>query len=256
MKQIIIYVDQGVSGPALKQTMRSLQQEVDESSHAIKRMDAAALLSEKWEDETALLLIPAGRDVYYHQLLEGKGTDKIRSFIHNGGNYLGICAGAYFASRYIQFEKGGQLEICGERSLGFFPGTAEGPAYGLNKYVYDSEKGAEAAHIFWGKEFYQVYFNGGCLFADPSSHKNTSVLANYANLPLQPAAIVECKVGNGKAILTGVHMEYSAHSLNAEINPDLHAQLLDGEEKRRRFFREILQRLTISQLKTYTKNII
>jgi hypothetical protein len=47
---------------------------------------------------------------------------------------LGICAGAYFGAGAIEFEKGGAYEVCANRSLAFFPGYAEGPAYGKNKY--------------------------------------------------------------------------------------------------------------------------
>lgn len=106
MQQIIVYVDRGVDGVALKHTVKSLQQEVDPAKHAIRRMDAKELKSSKWESETALLVIPGGRDIYYHEALDGEGTWKIRHFVEQGGAYLGICAGAYFGASAIEFERG------------------------------------------------------------------------------------------------------------------------------------------------------
>lgn len=116
MTQILVYVDQGVDGGGLKQLISSLKQEVDLSIHNISRIDAKELVKREWEKEARLLIIPGGRDCFYHTALDGAGTEKIRSFVQEGGGYLGICAGAYFAASSIEFEKGGALEVCGERS--------------------------------------------------------------------------------------------------------------------------------------------
>jgi glutamine amidotransferase-like uncharacterized protein len=244
MQQILVYVDQGVDGGALKHTVKALQQEVDLSRHMIKMVNAAALKNEPWEEATSLLVIPGGRDVYYHNSLDGQGTDKIRAFIENGGNYLGICAGGYFACSAIEFEKGGSLEVCDTRSLMFFPGIAEGPAYGKNKYRYDSSQGVQAAHLNWKEnEEFHAYFNGGCQFAQPEKYPNVTVLGSYRDLESSPAAIVDCKVGRGRALLTGVHLEYSVEHLHRS-NPYIErifTFLQKGEKARKKIFREMLQ---------------
>lgn len=146
---IFLYSDHGVDREGLKHLATGLAENIDCSRYLVQKIDAKSIIESAWEQSAALLIIPGGRDVFYHSLLDGRGTDKIRSYIENGGKYLGICAGAYFACEEIEFEKGGALEVCGSRSLKLFPGTAVGPAYGLNKYSYENLHGAEAAKISW-----------------------------------------------------------------------------------------------------------
>lgn len=45
-----------------------------------------------------------------------------------GGSYLGLCAGAYYAASQVQFEPGSALQVVGDRELGFFRGIARGAA--------------------------------------------------------------------------------------------------------------------------------
>lgn len=248
MSNIIIYVDQGVSGESLRQTVKSLQQEVDFTRHALRRKDAKGLLSEPWEKETALLIMPGGRDVYYHSALRGKAAERLKQFIENGGSYLGLCAGAYFAAGTIEFEKGGRLQVCGERDLKFFPGQAIGPAFGHGKYSYESDLGIEAAKISWKNHDSFAYFNGGCYFDSAHKFSSVQVLSAYLNLEESPAAIVQCKVGKGTAILSGVHIEFSAPFLSRgsryleRILPQLEA----SESVRRQIFRDVLKELGLT----------
>jgi biotin--protein ligase len=248
MQTIIIYADQGVDGGALKQTIRSLQQEVHPDKYILKRLDAKAILNQPWEQETRLLIIPGGRDVFYHASLDGAGTDRIRRFVENGGSYLGLCAGAYFACQSIEFEKGGVLEAYGSRSLRFFPGIAKGSAYGPNKYSYENAKGVEAAKISWDAGKCHAYFNGGCLFEAEDHYPWVRTLSHYLDLPGHPPAVLEIEIGKGKAILSGVHLEYNPRLLNrddpylSKLLPTLEA----AEQDRRRIFRSLLTKLGIS----------
>lgn len=245
MRDIVIYVDKGVSGEALRQTVKSLQKEVDLTQHTLKRMDAEALIASPWEKETALLVMPGGRDVYYHEALQGPGTYKMRKFVEMGGKYLGLCAGAYFAADLIEFEKGGHHQVLGKRTLELYPGLARGPAYGLGKYSYESDQGVEAARISWAGEECVTYFNGGCLFENPDQFPHVQVLSSYVDLNEKPAAVVSCKIGKGEAILSGVHLEFSASFLTRSTPRMQHLipLLESAEEKRREIFRALLKRL-------------
>lgn len=249
MKQIVIYVDKGVDGNALRQTVKSLQQELDKNMYSLKRMDAAALKEEDWQKNTALLVVPGGRDIYYEDALSGKGTEKIYEYVSKGGAYLGICAGAYFASGAIEFEKGGPLQVCANRCLKFYPGLAVGPAYGPNRYSYQDERGVEAALISCKSEEYCTYYNGGCFFEGPEKYSSVDVLANYADIEGNPAAIISCRVNKGKAVLSGVHLEFNPQYLSREspyINR-IYPLLERGDEKRRALFRSILDTLLKSE---------
>jgi biotin---protein ligase len=61
------------------------------------------------------------------------------------------------------------------------------------------------------KEDVKVYCNGGGIFVDADKFENVQVLARFED-PVKVeggnAAAVYCKVGNGAAVLTGVHPEY------------------------------------------------
>lgn len=247
MKTVIIYSDVGVDGGSLKQLVRSLQQEIDPERCLLLRMDADALKNRSWEESATLLIIPGGRDIFYHASLDGEGTEKIRRYVQSGGNYLGICAGAYFACQAIEFEKGGALEVCASRSLKFFPGIAKGSAYGPNKYSYENAKGTEAAKISWEGGECHTYFNGGCLFEAEDHFPWVKTLSQYVDLPGKPPAVLEIEIGKGCALLSGVHIEYTPRLLNRE-DPHL-AKIIpvleSAEPTRRAIFRSYLKRLGV-----------
>ena len=75
-----------------------------------------------WVNSAAALAIGGGFDTGYIRALGLDGLKIIKDYIHAGGRYLGICAGAYLACHEIEFDMGGPLEVCGQRSLEFYPG--------------------------------------------------------------------------------------------------------------------------------------
>jgi biotin--protein ligase len=85
--------------------------------------------------------------------------------------------------------------------------------------VYDKEDGAKAAGLKIEQglpgvtEEVKAYCNGGGIFvdADNMEDKGVTVLARFTDkvkVEGGDVAAVYCKVGNGAAILTGVHPEY------------------------------------------------
>ena len=169
----------------------------------------------------ALLVFPGGRDLPYCAQLNGElGTGRVARFVRGGGAYLGLCAGAYFASARVDFELGTPLEVTGARELAFFPGAAVGAV--APGFAYASESGACAMRLRFAAappppraapphlpqlamdDECLAYVNGGPAFmlppgieADPA----VQVLAAYENGA--PAA-VRCTVGAGVAVLCGV----------------------------------------------------
>ncbi|KAL7746072.1 biotin holocarboxylase synthetase [Sorochytrium milnesiophthora] len=233
--------------------------------------DHNTICNEPWEQSTALLVMPGGRDVPYTQHLNGEGTRRIRAYVRDhGGRYLGLCAGAYFGAREIEFEKGVLgMEVVGERELRFFDGMARGSVYG--GFAYNSETGAHAARIALADnkdEQLHVYFNGGCYFDMASLSQppfmDVVPLARYTQyspvFPVQhgdaqdsteyPPAIIECTFAStnkdnsqrGKVVLSGVHPEYSAHDLDeaAFPTPNTYNLLLASEAQRDALMRWLL----------------
>lgn len=196
------------------------------------------LINSNWDQTFDLLIMPGGRDKPYHAALQGKGNAKIRSFVERGGTYIGICAGAYYGCKMVDFDRGEPLEVCEERELAFFSGSAIGPAYGKGTFDYGSQKGARAAKLQTDLGAFHAYFNGGCYFSGDFSQ--VRILARYLDLEGQPPAILECPIGKGKAILSGVHLETSSDSLDPKdpIVPILQK----SEEPREQFWLRLLAR--------------
>ena len=213
MQKIFIYRDVGADAACVASLVAELRRHVGDAYH-IAWADRHLLCRPEWQREAALLIFPGGRDVPYHRALQGVGNAHIREFVERGGSFLGLCAGGYYGSATVEFERGRPLEVVAERELKFFPGVARGPAYGLGEFEARSERGARVAqlHVMGGEEptVSAAYYHGGCAFVDADAYPTVSVLARYAELHEQPAAIVRCRVGQGWAILSGVHPEYCA----------------------------------------------
>ena len=149
-------------------------------------------------------IMPGGRDRPYAAALDGRGNAQIRSFVEQGGTYLGICAGAYYGAKRVEFERGSPLEVSEDRELAFFDGIATGPAYGPG-FAYNSEQGARMALLHTEQGIMRVYYNGGCTFQ--GDLQNVKIHARYQDIKGHPPAIIECAVGKGQAFLSGVHLE-------------------------------------------------
>lgn len=249
MKKIIIYNGEGANNFCITSLLSALRIEKTDQKYHIVLADKALFQSTAWKKETHLVIFPGGRDIPYHNALRGTGNNNIRDFVEMGGHFLGICAGGYYGSAAIEFEQNSPLEVIAERELKFFPGVARGPAYGLGKFDYHSEKGAQIAKINLVSSFTSfrtaAYYNGGCAFLDAERYSTVSILGRYADIEERPAAIIECNVGDGKAILSGVHPEYSAYhkSTKANIKGPLLLALKEIEKERKELFSIIMNEL-------------
>ena len=120
----------------------------------------------------------------------------------------------------------------GERGLKFFKGKSIGP---INKsFIYNSDDQAVALKVKTSMDDKEetrslnsyAYLNGGCYFLPYDQNEldnSTRVLATYTNDKDLNAvlmedyenriAIVECAIGMGKCLLSGVHFEFDANKL-------------------------------------------
>ena len=162
-------------------------------------------------------------------MLNGAGNERIKQYVKRGGAYLGLCAGGYYGTSKCEFEvDNDKMRVVGKRELAFYPGICRGLAF--NGFVYNSEAGARASKMMVNKELnpldeelgnFHCYYNGGGVFVDAEKFRDQGVemLAQYdeqieveggdAN---ERAAVVYCKVGEGHAILTGIHPEFVMHA--------------------------------------------
>lgn len=249
-RTIYIYAGPGTSKSSLMQTENTMNVFLKSNYH-IKQILPEQIIHDNWEKQTALLIIPGGADIPYLKTLNGAGNQKIRSYVENGGAFLGICAGGYYGGSFVDFAKGAPLEVLGKRELSFFPGVVRGPI--LADFDYKNESGARAAKVMWKNHspfqkdsYFTVYYKGGGCFVDADKKNNITILACY-DTEGQDAAIIECPVGSGKAILSGVHFEYDPNLMDAdnqylkEIIPAINRE----NSQRMKLIQHLLERLNL-----------
>ena len=240
---ILVYNGPGTSVGSVKHTIKSLKSivssyyDVIPVDHHMLNQPLAA-----WMDSTSLIVIPGGRDLPFVKYLHPYGIQHLKRFVENGGNYFGLCAGAYFACQEIDFslnryvlypsseikyldEHKENERIQGKRDLNFFNGIGYGSI--SSDFVYNSEMGSRAVNLILEKDLQipmhnlKVYVNGAPYFVENTSNSNsktnTKVLGWY-DLPRPQPALVECQVGNGKAILSGPHIEFDPKDTFASLN--------------------------------------
>jgi biotin--protein ligase len=214
------YIGNGSTVESVRNCLYSLRRLLS-PNYAVIPVTETTILKEPWAASCALLVLPGGADLGYCRSLNGEGNRQIEHYVRRGGAYLGLCAGGYYGCARCEFEVGNRaLEVIGRRELAFFPGICRGGTF--RGFMYHSEAGAKAAQLnvnrkaFTGvvPETFRSYYNGGGVFVDAGkfTDKGIETLASYTD-PLdveggdQSAAVVYCKVGEGRVVLTGTHPE-------------------------------------------------
>jgi len=237
--QALVYADEGVNSSFLHATLYTLK----EHFSRVIPITYQQLMDEKWEKTTHLFVMPGGRDLPYDRKLRVEGTTRIRKFVENGGSFLGICAGAYFASSRVIFERNTPLEVYETRRLKLFPGSTIGTLYTPHTFAYHSEKGAHASKISYKEGSLHLYYNGGCTFYLAESFPSVTLLAKYQDLNEQPA-IIHCKVGQGNVLLSGVHFELDMCKFGhqwSEMGQCKIRKLQNSDKKRKQMILYLLQ---------------
>ena len=231
---ILVYKGEGTSVRSVEHIMYALKKLVGKN-YDIKEVDHSVLNSQPWETTTKLLVIPGGRDRPYQEKLHPQGTAKIRLFVENGGCYMGICAGAYFACSKIAFDEGTANEIVEERNLCLFRGIAIGSLF--KDYQYGNENSARIISLKYNgnDKLLSSYYNGGCFFEGDQECEEILFYDCASSLQgHQKPAVIMNNVGKGKVILSGVHLEYTTELID-ESNRDfqhLWSDLKEDEEGR------------------------
>lgn len=157
-----------------------------------------------------LVCIPGGDMYTYSQSLNDQGKRNIRAIISEGGGYIGICAGAYFAAERVIWN-GTVLPMT---PLSIFSGESRGPINEISTYPnYDMCK----INIFdtlniithtVGDTSWMLYYWGPAFF--PYKTTDVSILGKYSIT--DQTAILAFTSGNGKVFLTGTHPEIEEDS--------------------------------------------
>jgi glutamine amidotransferase-like uncharacterized protein len=209
--------------------------------------------SDAWHASTELLAFPGGADLPYCHLLNGAGNASILRYVEAGGALLGVCAGAYYVSRRIEFEAHSSGTITGERELALFEGTARGSLHDLAApYSLDHLRCAALAPLraSESKQRFHALYWGGPEFI-PDATASYVPLLEYES-PARLAAL-RTDVGRGRVVLAGVHTEVTGPQFAIEVSRfgddsfdhgmRLSAELTQVESERRQAFELLLNAL-------------
>ena len=87
--QVAVYTDEGASPWCVQCTCKMLARR----GYTHVQLSGSDVIAGKWRKECVGIVFPGGRDMPYHDKLQGKGNKVIREFVEQGGWYLGLCAG-------------------------------------------------------------------------------------------------------------------------------------------------------------------
>lgn len=140
-------------------------------------------LEDEFFDDVDIVAVPGGiGDSDKYSFLMKENARRIRKFINNGGRYLGICMGAYWADQdYMNILNGVRVQ-----------------QYIRRPNADTHRPHAKACHVVWDNNPMRMYFYDGCALVGDES--KFDVIARYANN--DPMAIMQGRIG-----LIGCHPE-------------------------------------------------
>jgi len=192
-----------------------------------------------------VLVMPGGYAFYYKTALGDVGVGNIRKFVANGGGYIGICAGAWFAVDYDLW-----YGIVYEYPLDLFPGYGEGPVPELTPGYPEPPRPVDAG--LYCRDYIPVmteinlangngitgglstdslmvmYWGGPTFHVYEGHEEEVAVIGTYAVHQNEPA-MVAFEYGSGKVFLTGVHPEFEEENTLDGLTFDNH--LYDPESE-------------------------
>jgi len=203
-RNIVIYQDEGV-GPVGLACLQSFFAKDD-----VRLVSAPSVIDNSAFEGCDIFVMPGGADRFYAQKLDGTGNNNIRAFVENGGTYLGLCAGAYYACKAIEYHRGRHDEICAPRDLALVDAVAIGSLSELGPYYDETLHSAGIVTLELANGTTQpIFYFGGCKFTgDPDAE----ILARY-DIAGKPAAMIRKKAGRGCVVLSGAHVEYTPQAL-------------------------------------------
>lgn len=195
-----VYDDEG----AWNESVVALTRLLTWMNYTVETVDSAAINSGAL-DGFSLLCVPGGDMYQYSQSISAAGKRSIRSFVEDGGGYLGVCGGAYFSLDTVVW-RGRTLPM---ESLRLVPGTAVGPMdelaqypeYAMTEVVYMEQGRCSIEGL--GESAWMLYYWGPALMVE--ENPCVSILGVYAGNGL-PAVVVSEK-GSGRVALVGSHPE-------------------------------------------------
>ncbi len=208
LAQIALYNDGGYG--TWQDGLIALEQFLNWKGVAYQEVNADTLNNTDWGSHYQAICFPGGYAYYYKLAIDSNGIRRIKQFVQQGGGYLGICAGAYFASDSVVWEEDGLLDY----PLDLFDGVAIGaidsitPWDGYTMTRVDLNLKHPINQFEPGSEM--ILYYGGPYFRKHNGAQMDTVgtWQGYYDLP----GIITCNYGQGRVLLMGPHPEIEEDS--------------------------------------------
>jgi len=204
-QKIAIYSDDGtwIDG------ILALESFLDDNNIQSDRVYANDLNSGFSFDDYTGICFPGGYAFNYKLALSASGLINIRNFIDNGGFYIGICAGAFFASATVDWEGDVfpyQLELFAGIATGSIESIAKWDDYAMTQIGLNHSNPICSG---LSESYNALYYGGPYFTAKPGVTFDTvAVWKDYNELP----AIINFEYGKGRVCLIGPHLEIEENS--------------------------------------------
>ena len=155
--------------------------------------------------QASIFAVPGGEEEadVKDALLPGE-AERIREFVSQGGNYLGVCLGAFLAADWLSDRES-------QHGLQLFDGKIKN---------HSPTKEARMEDVTWKGHHRWLYFQDGPEFILPADVKNTADI--WAYYTTGAIAALQTNFGTGRVGLIGPHLEADQSWLDADhlIDPD------------------------------------
>ncbi|MCB9965126.1 MAG: hypothetical protein H6855_03495 [Rhodospirillales bacterium] len=216
--------------------------------------------------ETIAFFLPGGWKANYDARLGEDGFQILRDYVQDGGAFVGICAGAFYASSKMRWQPSPDILVEKNPSLSFFNGLSAGPAR-LTDNPHSDGSGSWHDASIASVTCYDTYgaFQAHCLHWGgprfyPEAEDRLSPLATFNQLDNTPC-ILSGTFGAGLVTLSSVHPEITSKQIAATLIPEFtgfgfdHAHRLAEELEPHERGRQRLWGMMISGIATHRRNL-
>jgi PKD repeat protein/putative intracellular protease/amidase len=169
-----------------------------------ERFSAGDVNTVNLADYYQAVVIPGGDPFGYDASINADGQAHLRDFVAEGGGYVGICGGGYYAA-----DDGTFFGTPFDFPLDLFDGSAEGPLDGVSTMTTISLNQSDPINEYQPAFHVTMYSGGSAFYPNPSSWADT--VGTYDEHD-GDCAMINSYHGNGRVVLIGPHPELEEDS--------------------------------------------
>jgi len=229
--------DEWPEGGAWLPLVTATQVLVEALGYSWEFIDADDVNSNDLSQYYKIIFFPGGWAGGFNEYINETGYQNIRDFIADGGAYMGMCAGAFFASDQVFWRENFGLDTpqnVYDYPLDLWPGISDGVILDFQPWNSSTQTGCtdlpgarmvdlqiDQSLMPESDPIVNVLYYGGPVFRPPSGKwSNEQVIARYEmdgfSGDEEPAMIL-FPYGNGRVFLSAVHPELSINEATCEL---------------------------------------